>query len=62
MNLVGIPYRNPEDFIKIRQQILSVYASISETPDKTVNHVDNKFNPSLYASVVGEPNNQSFFK
>ena len=62
MNLVGIPYRNPEDFIKIRQQILSVYASINTTPDKTVNHVDNKFCPELYTSVVGESANQSFFK
>lgn len=51
MNIVGIPYRNHEDFLKIRQQLLSVYESITPKPETEHNHVQQLFDPKLYAMV-----------
>lgn len=55
MNVVGIPYRNHEDFLKIRQQILSVYESITPKPETDNNHIQHLFDPSLYAMVEKTP-------
>jgi hypothetical protein len=55
MNIVGIPYRNHEDFLKIRQQLLSVYESITPKPETENNHIQHLFDPKLYAMVERQP-------
>lgn len=61
-NLVGIPYKDPESFFKLRAMIGGIYDSMNrdKQPDISNNHVGN-FDPALADFMNVTTTSTSFF-
>lgn len=61
-NVVGIPYKDPESFFKLRAMIGGIYDSMNRDnqPNTSNNHV-GRFDPELTDFMNITPPSKSFF-